>query len=175
MSSSRNTKDKILTPKPDPGAAIMRIFRDIMAVTTGITPEIKERFADEGLCRRCGICCHSSIRIKDKMVLLKDLPCKYLIIREDEKTFCSVYNIKELTGWCHRISPESVRKQLFPSDCPYVEGISHYKGKIDLPKEEFEEIKPILKNIFKGLPRPEYVRPRHWDNFIVNTLELPRP
>ncbi len=152
-----------------------RLFQGILEAVTGIDKEARQRFDDEGLCRRCGKCCHAAVRVYDRLVLLSDLPCRYLAYQDDGKALCTVYYLRELTGWCHKTSTESVRKQLYPPDCPYVQGIPHYRGKVELSAEEFEQIKPVLQKIFKGWPLPRYVTKKSWERFIHQTLELPPP
>lgn len=153
---------------------ILKIFRGLVEAVAGIPPEVKGRFADESLCRRCGQCCYSGIRVQERMILLRDLPCKHLSYEPDGKAVCLVYPVRERTGWCNKLSVESIRHELYPPTCPYVQGIHHYQGKIELSDAEFEEIKPILRKIFKGFPRPEYVRPSAWENFLARTLGLDR-
>ncbi len=152
---------------------MIKLVRGILEAAGNITPEIKSRFKDEGLCKRCGRCCYAGIRIKGRMILLPGLPCKYLGFHPGGKAFCTVYQIRDVTGWCNKVSAGSVRKELFPPDCPYVEGIPDYRGKIVLSDSEFEQIKPILCNIFKGFQRPDYLRPGDWSRFIHHTLGLP--
>ncbi|MFO8057017.1 MAG: hypothetical protein R6V10_06960 [bacterium] len=153
----------------------VRLFRGILEAVTGIDEQVRQRFDDESLCQRCGKCCHAAIRVRDRMVLLQDLPCRYLSYQEDGHALCTVYHLREFTGWCCQTSVESVRKELYPPDCPYVQDIPHYRGKIELSAEEFEEIKPVLRKIFKGWPRPSYVTAKAWERFIHRTLELPPP
>lgn len=155
--------------------AMSKILRGILEVATGITPPVKAQFQDEALCRRCGVCCLSGVRIKDKIVLLRELPCKYLAFEPDGLASCSVYPSRELTGWCHRVGVESVRRELFAADCPYVQGIPRYGGKIELSPEEFNEIKPILRNVFKLLAKPEYLRLSDWNRFRHDVLGLEKP
>ncbi len=150
-----------------------KIVKSILEYATGVTPEIKARFGDESVCQRCGVCCHAAIKIKEDMVLLRDLPCKYLSYKENGEAVCGVYQVREMTGWCHKISVESIRKELFPPSCPYIQGIAGYKGKVELKGEKFEEVKPILVKIFKGFPQPDYVRKSDWDRFIHVTLDIP--
>jgi uncharacterized cysteine cluster protein YcgN (CxxCxxCC family) len=151
-----------------------RLFRGIVEAAAGITPEIRARFSDESLCRRCGRCCFSGVRVKDRMVLIRDLPCRYLCIESDGLTSCAVYSSRELTGWCHKVCPESIRKDLFAPDCPYVQGLPRYQGKVEISDSEFEEIKPILRDVFKLVDKPDYVRHSDWDRFLHHVLELPR-
>jgi hypothetical protein len=151
-----------------------RIFRGIVEAASGITPEIRARMSDESLCRRCGRCCFSGVRVKDRMVLIRDLPCRYLHIESDGQASCAVYASRELTGWCQKVCLESIRKDLFSPDCPYVQGLSRYQGKIEISEPEFDEIKPILRNVFKLVDKPDYVRFSDWDRFVHQVLELPR-
>ncbi len=153
--------------------SVNRILDGIVEAFVGITPEIKERFGKEDLCSRCGECCHASIRLKKTMVLLPDLPCKFLSRLPDGRTYCTVYPIRDLTGWCREISAESVRRELFPPQCPYVAGLANYGGKIKLEGQEFEKLIPDLRKIFKGFSRPEYVREEDWRRFKQKTLGLP--
>lgn len=152
---------------------MIKILRGLLEAATGITPGIRARFADESLCRRCGTCCHGAIRVQDRMVLLRDLPCRHLVRLPDGTCSCDVYALRHLTGWCHRITVESVRKELFPPSCPYMEGIAGYEGKVELSAEEFAAIIPILRKIFAGFPMPDYVRPGDWERFLRRTLGLP--
>ena len=151
---------------------MIKLFRSLLDAGSGITPEIRDGFSDEDRCRRCGRCCHGAIRVQDQMVLLPDLPCRHLRRQPDGLFSCDVYQIRDLTGWCHRITDESIRKELFPPDCPYVAGIKGYEGKVTLPPEEFETVIPILQKIFDGFPRPDYVKKRDWERFIHQTLGL---
>ncbi len=138
----------------------------------GITPEIKERFENEDLCRRCGICCRSGTEVKGRMVLLKDLPCRHLSHEPGGKTYCRIYEHRERTGWCYKINLQGLQKKLFPPDCPYVQGLKGYKGKIELTDEQFQEVIPILRNLFPLVDRPEYIKKKDWDYFMGNVLGL---
>lgn len=151
---------------------MIKLFRDLLEAGSGITPEIRNGFADEARCRRCGRCCHGAIRVQDRMILLEDLPCRHLRRGPDGLYACDVYAIRHLTGWCHRITVESIRKELFPPDCPYVREIKGYEGKITLPPGEFAATIPILRKIFDGFPQPDYVKKRDWDRFLRQTLGL---
>lgn len=151
---------------------MIRLFRGLLEVATGITPRIKARFNDESTCLRCGKCCNCGIQVQDRMVMLKDLPCRHLDYEPGGMAVCVVYPVRENTGWCHKINVESIRKNLFPPNCPYVEGLDNYRGKIELADSEFEEVVPILRKIFKGFPMPEYVKKSDWKKFIRQTLGL---
>ena len=98
------------------------------------------------------------------------LPEWWLVI--DTNSYAGNFE-RELTGWCHKLGAESVKKELYPPSCPYMEGINNYQGKLELPETEFEQIKPILIKIFNGFPRPEYVKKSDWHKFLHQTLGLP--
>ena len=59
------------------------IFRSKRALK--IPPEIEQRFKEEELCRRCGLCCYGSVRYKGRLVIIKELPCRYLRLMLREK------------------------------------------------------------------------------------------
>ena len=153
---------------------MINLFRSLMESSLGVTPEIKERFKDDELCRRCGKCCYCATRVKDRMVLLRDLPCKYLTQDANGLAECSIYQQRFTTGFCLKTGTESIKKELYAPDCPYVQGLRNYGGKVELSPEEFEQIKPILRNIFKLFDRIDCVRKSDWDKFIHQTLGLPK-
>lgn len=157
--------------RPTGARAMAQILRTVLEAVSGVTPEIRARFNDESLCLRCGRCCYSAIKVKDRMVMLKDLPCRFLTYDPEGKAACRVYETRELTGWCNRINVASIRKELFPPDCPYMKDVPNYKGKVEIDDREFERIKPILKNVFKLVDKPEYVRHSDWKNFLGSIKE----
>jgi hypothetical protein len=53
-----------------------------------------------------------------------------------------------------------------------MEGLPWYRGKIELSPLEFLSVKPILRNMFPLVERPEYVRKKDWDHFLSATLGL---
>jgi len=168
-------RDRSVRGSPVGRKAMAKLFSGIIEAATGITPEVKARFQEEGLCRRCGKCCCAGVRVKDRMVLIRDLPCKYLHYFPDGRAECAVYARRDLTGWCQNICGESIRKELFAPDCPYVQGLPRYHGKVELSPEEFAEIMPILQSLFKLADKPIYVRSADWNRFLFEVLELPRP
>jgi hypothetical protein len=150
---------------------MLNLLREFLEFVTRIPDQTLARFDDEGLCRRCGRCCVSATRVKGRMVMLPGLPCKYLVRLPQGPAACQIYEQRELTGFCHRITRESIRKELFPPDCPYVQGITGYQGKIELPPADFEAVTPILRNLFRLADRPEFVRKSDWDNFLAGLYE----
>ena len=166
MSQSPSSTAKKNRPSTTGLTAMSKLLRGVLEAATGITPEIRSRFSQEELCLRCGKCCFSAIKVKGRMVMLKDLPCKFLAFEPDGVATCTIYAWREKTGWCHRITVDSIRRELFPPDCPYMEGLPHYQGKLELSYREFEEIKPILKNAFRIIDKPEYLRRSDWELFL---------
>jgi uncharacterized protein len=151
---------------------MINLLRNLLSSAIRVPAEVKARFEDDGLCRRCGRCCIGATRVRDRMIMIPDLPCKFLQVLPDQTTRCTIYPIRELTGFCNRINLDSIRRELFPPDCPYMAGIAGYRGKVLLPAAEFEAVKPILRNIFRIIDRPDYVRPQDWDRLLRETLGL---
>lgn len=136
-----------------------------------IPPEVEARFQDESLCRRCGRCCHSAVWLGGRFVLLKDLPCRHLAWNEDGTAFCRIYEQREETGFCHKLSRRSVERNLFPPDCPYVEGIPGYRGKVEVSAEEFQALVPALCAMFQDYPPPPAISSACWNHFLSEVLK----
>lgn len=153
-------------------AGIASIFRGLVEALDRVPPEARARFSDENLCRRCGKCCFCGTRVKDSMVGFRELPCKYLEFGEDGLASCSIYEWKDQTDFCQSVGIESIRSELFPPDCPYVEGIKDYQGKIFLAEDQLDEVLPILGNVFKLFECPAYIRQEDWNRFLKTRLGL---
>jgi hypothetical protein len=125
------------------------------------------RFDDESLCRKCGTCCYGSIHYRGRLIIIRELPCKYLAPMDEHSSLCTIYDHRqEHARWCQRVSRESVSNGLFPNDCPYVRGIRGYHGKIYPRPEESAKFYAWLKKIFSGQPRPEYLKETDWQKFL---------
>lgn len=132
-----------------------------------IPPEIEQRFNDESLCARCGLCCYGSVRYKGRLVIILDLPCKYLRKEENGRATCTVYPERhKIAPWCQTVNKESVQAGLFPNTCPYVQGIAGYEGKILLSKEKEKEFYRWLKRHFSDRSKPEYLSEECWQKFL---------
>jgi hypothetical protein len=150
----------------------LRLFQSLLSPAYQIPPEAEAGFADESLCRRCGRCCHSAMRLSGKFVLLKDLPCRRLTWEDDGRARCRIYERREATGYCNKLSRSSVERNLFPPDCPYMQGIPGYQGKVEVREDEFLALLPDLRKIFQGYPKPFAVTKRDWDHFLSKVLKL---
>jgi hypothetical protein len=158
-----------------PGVMPIRLLQLLRQPGYEIPRAVEARFDDEGLCRRCGSCCHSAIKVGGRLVLLLDLPCRYLTRAADGRACCRIYARREKTGFCNKLSRESVARDLFPPDCPYVQGIPRYQGKIAVNPEEFQGLRPDLREIFRDYPQPAAVSARHWRRFRREVLGLHDP
>lgn len=130
--------------------------------------KVRERLKDESLCRKCGKCCHLGFIVDGIFVLCPQLPCKYLEENGDGTFHCKVYEDRHKVKWCNPCTEETIKEGLFPPDCVYVQGIPDYRGKIELPEEEMEKRKirkKILRQV-KYMPKPEYINPTDWANFM---------
>lgn len=149
----------------------LRMFSSAL-IGNEISKEHIERFKDESLCRRCGICCYGAIFYKGRWIVLFDLPCRFLEKDENGLCSCSIYERRYLASWCQHVTIESVKEGLFPNDCPYVYGIKHYKGKEVISGEEFQRIVPGLRKVFKDYPKPDYISTKTWNHFLVSVLGI---
>ncbi len=77
----------------------------------------------EGLCRKCGLCCHAKIIVGDE-VFIMDEYCPYL---DPMTNLCTVYPDRhEVNPQCLTVK-EGIRARAFPADCPYVSGVPNYR------------------------------------------------
>jgi len=137
-----------------------------------IPPAVEARFSDEALCRRCGMCCHSAMKVEGRFVLLQDLPCRHLTWDAEGRAVCRIYPRRERAGFCNKLSRESVERNLFPPDCPYVRDIPGYEGKVAVSAAEFQNLLPALRKIFHHYPQPSAVAARPWRRFLHEVLGL---
>jgi uncharacterized protein len=137
-----------------------------------ISPEVEQRFDNGSLCQKCGRCCHGSIHYKGLLVMLPELPCRYLSRVDENTAICSVYEDRnKFAKWCQRVSRESVGNGLFPADCPYTQDIPNYHGKTGLPEDERKKFYDWCKKMFSGQPRPEYLKESDW-NALLDKLGI---
>jgi len=144
---------------------LVNIFRGRRSLQ--IPEEIERKFSDESLCRKCGQCCYSSIPYQDRLTIIPDLPCKYLVKQSETITTCSIYpERQQLVKWCNLVTRDTVCKGLFPQDCPYVKDIPGYQGKVMIADQEREQFYLMLSRIFPDQMRPEYLGEPDWERFI---------
>jgi uncharacterized cysteine cluster protein YcgN (CxxCxxCC family) len=74
--------------------------------------------------------CHTPILLDKQPVIIPELRCKYLAHDEASGEFsCTVYERRhEVAPWCKSV-PESIPTGALAWDCPYVAGVSGYRGK----------------------------------------------
>jgi len=133
--------------------------------------DIRERFKDEGACRRCGKCCHQGFIIGGRFILVPELPCKHLTGDNNGGYSCAVYEKRHEVEWCNPCNEKTVKQGLFPPDCAYVQGVINYHGKTTTPDEDREKVRKALRRRLKYMPRPEYIRARDWANFLKSLYE----
>jgi len=147
----------------------VNLLADFLAANKNKVPAgLEQRFNDESLCRKCGACCYGSVHFHGRLIVIRELPCRFLTPVENGPSLCKVYDKRgKLARWCQKVSRSSVAKGCFPEDCPYVQGIRGYRGKNFLQGEEQKKFYEWLKGVFEGQPRPEYLRESDWKNFQV--------
>jgi len=133
-----------------------------------IPEEIAQKFSDESLCRKCGQCCYSSVLYQDRLTIIPDLPCKYLKKQNENMAICSIYSERQkVARWCNNVTKDTVCKGLFPDDCPYVQNIPGYQGKVMISGQEKERFYLWLSRTFPDQIRPEYISELDWGKFIL--------
>ena len=95
----------------------VNLLADFFAVRKNKIPaELEPRFSDETLCRKCGTCCNGSIHYQGKLVIIPELPCRFLAPQPDGKVLCKVYDKRQkLARWCQKVSKTSIAKGCFPT------------------------------------------------------------
>jgi uncharacterized cysteine cluster protein YcgN (CxxCxxCC family) len=138
-----------------------------------IPEQIARKFSDESVCRQCGQCCYSSVLYEDRLVIIPELPCKYLVKKSDTVAVCAIYpNRHQLVKWCNPVNQSTVAKGLFPDDCPYVKDIPGYVGKTQMGDSGKKEFYMTLRRTFPNQMRPEYINESDWDKFLLKLKNL---
>ena len=99
----------------------------------------KKEKALEGLCRKCGLCCHVKIGLSDgTYVIHPSVVCKHL--RHDNT--CSVYETRLSSDSLICFSrKEMIQKDyILPEGCPYTRQRTDYKPARTVTQQEFDEI-----------------------------------
>lgn len=99
--------------------------------------------AEEDLCKRCGLCCHVSIKVGRSNIVLPGLHCRYLLVEGDKST-CTVYDRRfEVAYWCLD-RKTALERHLMAADCPYHLGFKDSEGKIMLHQRLIGEVAKII-------------------------------
>lgn len=79
------------------------------------------------ICRRCGKCCYTKIRIGEIEVFTKQ-HCRFL----DEKSkLCTIYKERfKKNPKCLTVE-QAIAIRALPRDCPYVQNIKNYKAPLE--------------------------------------------
>jgi len=88
---------------------------------------LEDRSELEKLCKRCGMCCHSKVKINNEVCIFLNNPCTHLTYEEDEKGYtrakCLVYekrfNREEIGIICIPIDI-AIKKGILPEGCGYL-------------------------------------------------------
>jgi len=81
----------------------------------------------EGLCRKCGRCCHEKIAFEGA-IYYTGIPCEYL---DKNTNLCQVYAVREIKRpGCVRLNRTNVAQGFLPADCPYVNGKVDYAAPV---------------------------------------------
>ncbi len=123
--------------------------------------KILRGFDDEGLCERCGLCCHLSLRLGKMNVVFEELPCRFL-----DKTGCRIYERRLRTGFCFEVNRKNVERGLYPESCVYVRGLVGYRGKRLLAGKEAERARREAERRYRRSDKPPSIRAEDWNRFF---------
>lgn len=128
---------------------------------------IREKHGDlESACNRCGACCHAQVAVNGVRVVVKALYCKYLEHDAEGRSRCTVYaERREKAPWCLD-APAGLTLQAFPDECPYVDGLTAYKGPEVLNEFQHRLIEPIVREALSGEPCPPWAEVEAWNRFL---------
>ena len=106
---------------PAPTTAMMSPYGDAM------NPRDLPHEVWEGLCTKCGKCCTEKVDI-DGTIYISKKYCRFLDLVSKE---CTVYEKRfEAEPGCMEVEA-GIKVGIFPSDCPYIEGIEGYKPAVE--------------------------------------------
>lgn len=104
----------------------------------------------ESVCTHCGDCCHASINTGKSIVVVPELPCRFLVAKSDGKFWCSVYADRfQKAPWCRDLLSGALTGA-YPTSCNYMRGMEGYNGGILLNKGDYASVRPALQEIIKG-------------------------
>lgn len=94
---------------------------------------------DDGVCQRCGRCCHGRYLVNGEMYVVRNYACTFL---DGLTGLCKVFSVRHKEApWCQTVEV-SIVQRAYPADCPYVRGIPGYRPPIEV--DNIEAIKAIV-------------------------------
>ena len=105
----------------------------------------------EGLCHRCGDCCHLSVRVHTprgmERVLISDLPCKFLVFDNGESA-CGVYPERfKKAPWCQN-TEGGMTAGLYTPGCGYIKEAPWYRGSVPISDDLLQYMIPaVIKSV----------------------------
>lgn len=123
----------------------------------------------EGMCVNCGLCCYAAVPVaKGVNALIPELRCKYLVQKgADGETCCSTYETRfeKAAGWCLPLA-DAIQKGIFPEQCPYVQDVKGYVGKVALDERTYNLVRPQVKEHLVSKGMPVWADAQAWSNFV---------
>lgn len=115
----------------------------------------------ESVCSNCGDCCCASINIGKSIIVVPELPCRFLVIKSSGKFNCSVYEERFAKApWCQDLLSGALTGA-YPVSCNYMKGLSGYNGGIKLTENDYELVRPELQKIIKANQSSELQKAFH--------------
>ena len=120
----------------------------------------------EGVCVHCAACCYAHVPVDGRPVLIRSLRCKFLAVDHDGKSRCTVYaDRREKAPWCQNLE-KAIAQEIFPQECPYVQGHGGYRGPQLLDEASYREVLERLRADWRDRPREPWADPEEWQAFL---------
>jgi uncharacterized cysteine cluster protein YcgN (CxxCxxCC family) len=120
----------------------------------------------EGACTHCGSCCHPVVFVNGVRIVVKAIGCRFLARGDDGKSRCTVYDERAAKApWCMDLR-RGLKVEVFPDDCPYVEGLDRYKGPEVLNEFRYGLVEGLLRDAMKEDACPPWADPAAWEAFV---------
>ncbi len=124
----------------------------------------------EKACVHCAACCHASVPINGRLILVKALRCKFLRVAADGKSQCSVYADRAARApWCKSLEI-AIDDRLFPDPCPYVRGLDGYEGPAILDEIPYRLIEDRVIGELRRRPMEPWANPAEWNAYVHGVI-----
>lgn len=128
----------------------------VLAVQQHLSKLEKAHVDTEELCTQCGDCCHATLHADNGMVVVPELPCRFLAVKSVGTYHCTVYEDRfHVAPWCRDLMT-GMLTGAYPVTCNYTKGFNGYVGGQVLSDKQYELLRPSLQKAIRAtLEDPE--------------------
>lgn len=124
----------------------------------------------ENACGHCGACCHPSVPINGRLVLVKGVRCKFLRFDGDGQSRCGVYAERHRRApWCQKLE-RGIDTRIFPGLCPYVKGLEGYRGPEVLDAVRYRLVEDQIIAALKAWGLQPWADPAEWNAYVNGAI-----